>query len=109
MLPRMQYSDGQLDMLLMQHKYTIEYADRFEYLATTMVDYGVTTQLSSMSRTVSLPVGICIRLVLQGVVKLAPGLYRPTIPELYTPILDELATNNINFVDRVLKVEQKAQ
>jgi len=107
MLPRMQYKEGQLDMLLMKHQYTIEYDDRFEYMSTTMVDYGLTTELSSMSRTVSLPVGICIRLVLQGEVKLAPGLYRPIIPELYTPILNELSKNNINYVDKLEKTEKK--
>ncbi len=59
-----------------------------------------------MSRTVSLPVGIAVRLVLQGHIKLT-GLHIPIIPELYNPILDELEQLNIKFVDRVDKVEKK--
>lgn len=107
MLPRMQYTAGQRDMLLMKHRYVVEYDDRFEHLSTTMVDYGVVDGDSSMARTVALPVGICMRLILQGVVPLAPGLYRPITPNLYNPILDEMAKENILYNDKVEKVVQK--
>lgn len=107
LLPRMQYQDGQRDMLLMKHRYVVEFDDRFEHLSTTMVDYGLPDGDSSMSRTVSLPVAICMRLVMHGAINLSPGLHIPTTPDLYTPILDELAQNNIHYLDKLEKVEKK--
>ncbi len=59
-----------------------------------------------MSRTVSIPVAIAARLVLEGKFT-RPGLSIPTIPELYEPILEELKELNINFVERTVKVEKK--
>jgi hypothetical protein len=50
-----------------------------------------------MSRTVSYPVAIATRLLLEGKVKLNAGLVIPTLPELYNPILEELAELGIKF------------
>merc|ERR1712146_332501 len=108
MLPRMQYAEGQRDMLLMQHKYEIEYDDRVEYRSTTMVDYGDPKGWSSMARLVSIPMAIAMKLVLSGQVKLAPGIHRPITADLYTPILDELDTKyNVQYVDALDKTEKK--
>jgi len=52
-----------------------------------------------MSRTVSLPVAIATRLVLEGKYT-KPGLSIPSIPELYVPILNELETMNIVFKEQ---------
>jgi hypothetical protein len=109
MMARMTYAEGQRDMLLMVHKYKIEYDDRIEHLSTTMVDYGIPNGDSSMSRTVSLPVAICIRLVLQGQLKLTAGLHRPLTADIYNPILDELARFNIHYVDKLEKTEPRQQ
>lgn len=59
-----------------------------------------------MSRTVSLPVAIAVRLVLDGKFT-KTGLQIPIIPELYNPILDELESLNIKFVEKVEKVTKK--
>jgi hypothetical protein len=59
-----------------------------------------------MSRTVSLPVAIAVRLVLEGKIKLT-GLQIPIVPELYNPILNELDQLGIKFVEKVEKVETK--
>lgn len=55
-----------------------------------------------MSRTVSLPVAIAIRLVFEGKISLK-GLQIPIIPEFYVPILAELETYGIKFVEKVVK------
>jgi len=81
------YKEGEVDMLLMRHEFTAEYSDRTEYLSTTLIDYGIKGGDSSMSRTVSIPVAIAVRMVLEGRVKLT-GIQTPVIPELYNPILD---------------------
>jgi len=103
---KMQYKPGERDMLLMRHEFTIEYADRKEHVTCTLIDFGIKNGDSSMSRTVSYPVAIAIRLVLEGKINLT-GLQIPTIPELYNPILDELEALGIKFVDKVESVERK--
>jgi len=56
-----------------------------------------------MSRTVSLPVAIATKLVLEGKLSHLKGLVIPTIPELYNPILDELKSNfNICFEEKLV-------
>lgn len=69
-------------MIVMRHEFVAEYPDRREYISSTLVDYGIPNGIlvqtavhsyegdSSMSRTVSLPVGIAIRSVLEGRIKL---------------------------------------
>ena len=93
-------------MLVMRHDFVVDYPDKKEYISSTMVDYGLETGESSMSRTVSLPVAIAVRLVLQGKINLT-GLQIPIVPELYNPILNELESLGIKFVEKVEKVEQK--
>eukprot|EP01118_Nematostelium_gracile_P014923 TRINITY_DN5897_c0_g1_i2.p2 TRINITY_DN5897_c0_g1~~TRINITY_DN5897_c0_g1_i2.p2 ORF type:complete len:417 (+),score=136.13 TRINITY_DN5897_c0_g1_i2:71-1321(+) len=60
------YKPGERDMVLMRHQFTVDYSDRKEFISCTLVDYGIPNGDSSMSRTVSLPVGIAIKLVLTG-------------------------------------------
>lgn len=100
------YKPGERDMLLMKHEFIVDFPDRKEWITSTLIDYGLLNGASSMSRTVSLPVGIAIKLVLEGKIKLT-GLQLPTIPELYNPILDELEQFNIKFVEKLVKVEKK--
>lgn len=94
MLPKMQYKSGEQDMIFMQHKLRIEYPsqNKAETIISRMVSYGDDKIGSAMSRTVSYPVAIATRLLLDGIVKLEPGLVIPSTPELYNPILEELRT-----------------
>ena len=100
MLGKMQYAEGERDMLIMQHEFIAEYPDRQEKITSTMTDYGIPRGDTSMSRTVGLPAAIAVRMVLQGKVKLT-GVHRPVIPELYEPILAELEELGIGFTERV--------
>lgn len=103
---RLRYAPGEKDMLLMKHEFIVDYPDRTETITSTLIDYGIPNGDTSMSRTVSLPVGIAVRLVLDGHLKLT-GLHFPTSPELYNPILNDLEAMNIKFVEKVEKVEPK--
>eukprot|EP01119_Soliformovum_irregulare_P019835 TRINITY_DN6362_c0_g1_i4.p1 TRINITY_DN6362_c0_g1~~TRINITY_DN6362_c0_g1_i4.p1 ORF type:complete len:448 (-),score=174.73 TRINITY_DN6362_c0_g1_i4:323-1666(-) len=96
------YAPGEIDMLLMKHTFVIEYPDRTETVTSTMKNLGIPNGETSMMRTVSLPVAIAIRLVLTGKIQ-RTGIVIPTDPEIYNPILDELDTLGITFVDKVVK------
>lgn len=100
------YAPGERDMLLMKHEFIIDYPDRTETVTSTLIDFGIPNGDTSMSRTVSLPVGIAVRLILDGHLKLT-GLHFPTSADLYNPILNDLEAMGIKFVEKVEKVTPK--
>ncbi|TET34029.1 MAG: saccharopine dehydrogenase [Planctomycetota bacterium] len=93
---RMQYAEGERDMLVMKHEFIAEYPDRKVLITSTLIDYGIPGGDSSMSRTVGLPAAISTKLVLEGKIK-ATGVHIPVVPVIYAPVLDELAKAGISF------------
>ena len=100
MLTKMGYAPGERDMLVMQHEFVAEYADRTEKTTSTMIDYGIPGGDSSMSRLVGLPAAVAARMILLGEINLT-GVHVPMIPEIYKPVLSELATMGISFQETV--------
>jgi len=98
------YKPGEKDLLLMQHSFIVNYknGDK-EHITSTLIDYGIKHGDTSMSRTVSLPVAIAVKLVATGKIKLT-GLQVPIIKELYDPILNELEEMGIKFVEKTNKI-----
>ncbi len=96
MLEKLSYKPGERDMVVLYHEFKawFEDDDHYERLTSTLVDYGVRYGDSSMSRTVSLPAAIAARLILDGKIP-QRGVLRPVHPEIYNPVLDELADLNI--------------
>lgn len=86
----MQYEEGERDMVVLQHKFGIEWADgTTETRTATLVDYGKVGGYSSMAATVGYPVAIATKFVLDGTIK-GPGLIAPYSPEINDPIMKEL-------------------
>ena len=100
MLAKMQYAEGERDMLVMQHEFIAKYAGRGEKITSTMIDYGIPHGDTSMSRTVGLPAAIAARMILQGQVDLI-GVHRPVMPEVYKPVMTELKELGIGFTEKV--------
>ena len=100
MLAKMRYAPGERDMLVMQHEFVADYGERTEKITATMIDYGIPDGDSSMSRLVGLPAAIAARMILQGEIALT-GVHVPIVPEIYEPVLAELATMGISFVETV--------
>ncbi len=100
MLAKMQYTAGERDMLVMQHEFIVQYPHRREKITATMIDYGIPHGDTSMSRTVGLPAAIAARMILQGQLTLT-GVHRPMMPEIYEPILAELAELGIGFTEKI--------
>jgi saccharopine dehydrogenase (NADP+, L-glutamate forming)/spermidine synthase len=96
MLSRMRYDPGERDMIVMQHRFGACFPDRRERIVSTLIDYGVPGGESSMARTVGLPAAIAVRLILQGVIR-SVGVQTPVTPEIYDPVLDELANLGIRM------------
>lgn len=90
------------DMVVMVHE--IEYEDtgsenclkkgRNSYLVLK----GDNSVRTAMAKAVGLPLGIAAKLVLQDKIRLN-GLHIPVVPEIYDPVLKELAEHGISFTE----------
>ncbi len=99
MLEKMQFEEGERDMLILQHEFIAAYPDRQEKITATMVDFGIPHGDTSMARTVGLPAAIGVRMIVQGEIDLT-GVHTPVIPEIYEPILRELEQLDIRFTEK---------
>ena len=100
MLAKMQYKEGERDMIVLQHDFVAEYSDKKEHITSLLIDYGIPNGDSSMARTVSLPAAIAVKLILEDKIKLT-GVCIPNLPEIYLPVLKELEGMGIKFKDTV--------
>jgi saccharopine dehydrogenase (NADP+, L-glutamate forming) len=91
---KMPYKPGERDMIILHHEFEAEYRNRKEAITSTLIDYGIPDGDSSMARTVSLPAAIGARLILEGKIK-TTGVHIPVSPDIYNPVLDELARLDI--------------
>jgi saccharopine dehydrogenase (NADP+, L-glutamate forming) len=105
MLAKLAYEPGERDMLVMQHEFVAEYPDYKEAITATMIDYGIPHGDTSMSRTVGLPAAIAVRMILQGEFPGLTGVHVPVIPEIYEPVLAELARLDIGLIEKVEPIE----
>ncbi len=97
---RMEYAEGERDMIILRHHFEVEYPDRKEDILSQMVGYGIPGGDSIMSRTVGLPAAIAVRLILEDRISLT-GVRIPIDPEIYKPVLEELAEMGIGFEETI--------
>jgi saccharopine dehydrogenase-like NADP-dependent oxidoreductase len=97
MVERLAYAPGERDMVILQHEFSVETKDgRREKIMSSLIDFGVPHGDSSMSRTVGLPAAIGARMILEGRIR-ETGVIVPVTPDIYGPILDELAGAGVRF------------
>jgi len=100
MLEKMSYDEGERDMLVLQHTFVAEFADRTEHITSTMIDFGIPGGDSSMNRTVGLPAAVGVRFILEGRFT-QPGVIVPVMKEFYEPAIEELTRLGIHFEEKV--------
>lgn len=101
MQKKMYYTDGEVDMLLMRHRFIIKRKDGSRYqIMSTLIDYGIPYGDTSMSRTVSLPMAIAVKLIAQERIE-KRGIIIPVYKEFYEPILNELESLGIKMNEEV--------
>lgn len=91
------------DMLVMYHEFEYELQGELYKITSSMVHIGEDQNKTAMANTVGLPIAICAKHILQGSIQLK-GIYRPTLKEVYLPILEELEMYNITFIDKEAKI-----
>ena len=99
MRERCPFGPDERDMIVLQHEFVIEHPKGVRHVFSTLIDFGIPGGDSAMARTVSLPVAIATRLILQGEVT-ERGVIAPTQPGVYNPILDELERLDIRCEER---------
>jgi len=100
MVERLKYEAGERDMVILQHEFLAESREgSLEKITSTLIDFGIAGGDSSMSRTVGLPAAIGARLIMEGRIR-ETGVRVPVTPDIYNPILDELAALGIRFEER---------
>ncbi|KAH6905568.1 spermidine synthase [Coprinopsis sp. MPI-PUGE-AT-0042] len=98
----MQYEANERDLVMLQHKFVVEWADGTEQtLTSTLEAYGKPSGFSAMAWTVGLPCGIAVQLVLDGVIK-TPGVLAPYTKEICDPIREVLEKEGCGMVEKVL-------
>ncbi len=96
-LEKLELQPGDRDMVVMHHDFVSEFPDgASEHTTSTLLDYGIQGGDTSIARTVALPTGIAVRMILEGKMN-RPGVTVPVEPDIYNPILDELANTGIRF------------
>ena len=92
---KMEYKDGERDMVVLFHRFNVEYSDGTkEHVTSSMIDYGIPHGDSSMARTVSLPAAIGVKMICEGKITMK-GVQIPVAREVYEPILEELEKMDI--------------
>lgn len=103
MQEKMKYEDGERDMLILKHKFIVENKDKSrDMITSTMIDYGIPYGDTSMARTVSLPLGIGVKLMAENKIDLK-GVIRPIKKEVYRPVLKELEKLNIKLIEKKVR------
>ena len=98
-LEKLQYAPGERDMVVLHHEFKAEYPNRKEKVTSSLIDFGIPHGDTSMARTVGLPAAVAAKLMLQGKINLT-GVHIPVMPEVYSPVLDELETLGIRCVEK---------
>lgn len=97
MISKMELGHTERDMVVMQHTFLASYPDGSkEVIRSRMLDFGTPATDTSVARTVALPAAIGVEMILNGEIGVK-GVYRPVIPEIYNPILDELEKLDIRM------------
>ena len=97
MIKRMMLNDNDRDVVLLQHIMLASYPNRpREVIRSSMTVFGTPATNTAISRTVALPAAIAARMVLENKVMLS-GVYRPVVPSIYIPVLNELRSLGIRM------------
>lgn len=118
----MKYEQGERDLVMLQHKFIVEWADgsvvgtflvsslnrrltsfhtNQQTLTSTLEQYGSPSGHSAMALTVGLPCGIATQLVLDGVLN-EPGVHAPYDEKTCAVLREVLEKEGVGMVERVL-------
>ncbi|MBU2950736.1 saccharopine dehydrogenase NADP-binding domain-containing protein [Tamlana agarivorans] len=92
-------SEQDKDMVIMYHKFGYICEGEKHEIVSTMKVIGQDSTYTAMAKTVGLPIAIATLYILNKKIRTS-GVQIPILPEIYTPILAELETNGIVFIEK---------
>ncbi|GAB5416752.1 MAG: saccharopine dehydrogenase C-terminal domain-containing protein [Crocinitomicaceae bacterium] len=101
LVDKLSLNDGDKDMIVMIHEFEFHLNGDSHKIVSHMVNIGEDPVYTSMSNTVGLPVGICAKKILTREI-VDTGVTLPVEKHLYLPILEELETFDIKFIEKEL-------
>jgi len=100
MIEKMPLAMNDRDMNVMLHVIRAEYPDgKQEVIKSKLLDFGSPATETSIARNVTLPASAAVQMIMEGEINLK-GIYRPTLPEIYNPILDRLEEYGIKMEEK---------
>lgn len=91
------------DMIVMLHEIEYIVGSQESGVRSSLVVKGENNLKTAMAKTVGLPLGIAVKLILNGTITLT-GLHIPTRREIYEPVLKELEEQGIKFHEEIHNV-----
>jgi saccharopine dehydrogenase-like NADP-dependent oxidoreductase len=86
------------DMVIMQHVFEYELKKKKHKRTSTLIMKGTDGENTAMSKLVGLPLGIFVKLLMQGKIS-TTGVNIPIMPEVYEPVMAELEQHGVRFVE----------
>lgn len=102
LLKKWSLDEDDKDMLVMQHRFDVSFGDKKKTILSSMGVEGSDQTHTAMSKTVGYPVAIACKLILTGIIS-DTGVKIPTDASVYEPILAELSTLGIQFIEEELE------
>ncbi len=103
MQKKMSYKENERDMIILHHDIMAEFPKGLEHITSTLIDYGIPGEDSSMARTVGLPCAIAAKIFLDGKFNFT-GVHIPLEKAVYEPLLEELEKENIKCIEKYEKM-----
>ncbi|PYH84330.1 saccharopine dehydrogenase [Aspergillus uvarum CBS 121591] len=100
---KMQYAEDERDLVMLQHRFEIEHKDGSKETRTsTLCEYGVPGGYSAMAKTVGVPCGVAVKLVLDGTIN-QKGVIAPMTMDICTPLIKALKDDyGIEMIEKTL-------
>ncbi len=99
LLEKWQLKDEDRDMIVMQHEFEYELDGKQHDLTSTLVLKGNGQEDTAMARLVGLPMGIFVKLVMNGKIT-TTGVNIPVMKDVYEPVLEELKDYGVVFEEK---------
>ncbi|MBI2380984.1 MAG: saccharopine dehydrogenase NADP-binding domain-containing protein [Gammaproteobacteria bacterium] len=97
---KLQYREGERDMVVLHHKFVIRKTDgSVERKTSTLIAYGEAGGYTAMAKTVGIPAALAAQLILDGKID-RRGVILPVTQDVYEPLLDALAHEGISSDER---------
>lgn len=103
LMDKWKLKSGDRDMIVMHHEFEYRLQGKDHLETSTLVMKGENETDTAMAKLVGLPMGIFVKLVMQGKIT-AKGVHIPVMKEVYEPVLSELETFGVVFQERQVTV-----